>query len=172
MRRDIDAVRLSQAALLGAVGIATAYLAVLAVDPAVRESAPGWLRWFGRPGSGPTIAIVALGIVALCVFAYRSNAARARGSVSLTLVLALTVMNCLLGLASYWNCHDAAHPVFITPLMWTAQLVKGGTSELRMKRRRMSNTYPGRVGRCAVVVAWGDLPRGRQRGRDAVPHPG
>ncbi|MDT5059294.1 MAG: hypothetical protein QOF66_7660 [Mycobacterium sp.] len=132
MRRDIDAVRLSQAALLGAVGIATAYLAVLAVDPAVRESAPGWLRWFGRPGSGPTIAIVALGIVALCVFAYRSNAARGRGSVSLTLVLALTVMNCLLGMASYWNCHDAAHPVFITPLMWTAQLVKGGTSELRM----------------------------------------
>jgi len=78
------------------------------------------------------LAAVALGIVSLCVFSYRSNAARARGSVSLTLVLALTVMNCLLGLASYWNCHDAAHPVFITPLMWTAQLVKGGTSELRM----------------------------------------
>ncbi|WP_210085458.1 hypothetical protein [Mycobacterium sp. OAE908] len=129
MRRDVDAVRLAQAGLLGVVVAATVYLSVLAVDPAIREAAPEGLRWFGRPGSGPTIAVVAIGIVALCVIAYR---ARAAGSVSLTIVLALTVMNCVLGMASYWNCHDSAHPVFITPLMWTAQLVKGGVSELQM----------------------------------------
>jgi hypothetical protein len=129
MRRDIDAVRLAQGALLGVVVAATAYLSILALAPAVRDTAPGWLRWFGRPGSGPTIAVVALGILALCVIAYRT---KATGSVSLSVVLALTVMNCLLGMASYWNCHDAAHPAFITPLMWTAQLVKGSTSELHL----------------------------------------
>jgi hypothetical protein len=129
MRRDIDAVRLAQVGLLGVVVAATAYLAVLAVNPAIRHFAPDGLRWFGRPGSGPTIAVVVLGILVLCVLAYRSKAA---GSVSLTIVLALTVMNCVLGMASYWNCHDATHPMFITPLMWTAQLVKGGVSELQM----------------------------------------
>jgi hypothetical protein len=129
MRREIDAVRWAQGGLLGVVVAATAYLAVLAVNPTIRESAPDGLRWFGRPGSGPTIAVVALGIVALCVIAYRANSA---GSVSLTIVLALTVMNCTLGMASYWNCHDAAHPMFITPLMWTAQLVKGGVSDLKL----------------------------------------
>src|ERR1700761_3814804 len=129
MRRDIDPVRLAQGALFGVVVAATAYLAVLAVAPAARESSPAWLRWFGRPGSGPTIAVVAVAVVALCVLAYRSKAA---GSVSLSVVLALTVMNCLLGMASYWNCHDAEHPMFITPVMWTAQMVKGTTSELQM----------------------------------------
>ncbi|AGB26106.1 RyR domain protein [Mycobacterium sp. JS623] len=129
MRRHIDALRLAQGVLLGVVVAATAYLAVLALNPAIRESAPDGLRWFGRPGSGPTIAVVALGIVALCVIAYRANSA---GSVSLTIVLALTVMNSALGMASYWNCHDAAHPMFITPLMWTAQLVKGGVSDLKL----------------------------------------
>src|SRR5262245_29599446 len=107
MRRDIDAVRLAQVGLLGVVVAATAYLAALAVNPAIRHGAPDWLRWFGRPGSGPTIAVVTLGVVALCVIAYRSAAA---GSVALTIVLALTVMNCVLGMASYWDCHDAAHP--------------------------------------------------------------
>lgn len=127
MRRDIDAVRVAQVALLVVVAVATAYLAVLAVDPAIRDATPHWLHWFGRPASGPTIAVVAVGIVATCVIAYRFNGA---GSVALTIVLGLTVMNCLLGMASYWNCHDAAHPMFITPLMWTAQLVKGSTSTL------------------------------------------
>ncbi len=129
MRREIDAVRLAQVTLLSVVVAATAYLAVLAVAPAVRDGAPDWLRWFGGPGSGPTIAVVAVGIVALCAIAYRYRAA---GSVSLSIVLALTAMNCVLGMAAYWNCHDAAHPMFITPLMWTAQLVKGSTSELKM----------------------------------------
>jgi hypothetical protein len=153
MRRDIDAVRLAQVVLLAFVGAATAYLAVLAVNPAVRESVPGWLRWFGRPGSGPTIAVVALGVVALCVIAYRFNAA---GTVSLTVLLALTVMNCVLGMASYWNCHDAAHPVFITPVMWTAQLVKGSTSQLQVNGGACPTPIPvaldvGRLGSLAVI---------------------
>jgi hypothetical protein len=127
MRRDIDTVRVAQLALLVAVAVATAYLAALAVHPGLRDATPQWLHWFGRPASGPTIAVVAVGIVASCVIAYRFNGT---GSVSLTIALGLTVMNCLLGMASYWNCHDAAHPAFITPLMWTAQLVKGSTSTL------------------------------------------
>jgi hypothetical protein len=124
--------RVLRTVLLGFVVATAAYLSVLAVHPAARDSVPAWLRWFGRPASGLTIAVVAVAIIALCVISYRSDTAGGKGSVSLTIVLALTVMNCVLGLASYWNCHDAAHPMVITPLMWTAQLVKGGTSELEL----------------------------------------
>jgi hypothetical protein len=135
-------VRVLRTVLLGFVVAAAAYLAVLAVHPTVRDGGPAWLRWFGRPASGQTIAVVALAIIALCVIGFRSGTAGGKGSVSLTILLALTVMNCVLGMASYWNCHDAAHPVLITPLMWTAQLVKGGTSELQLNGQFCPDPIP------------------------------
>lgn len=122
--------------LLSLVVAITAYLAVLALHPAVRASAPASLQWFGRPGSGPTIGVVAVAIIALCVVSYRRSATLGgTGSVSLTIVLGLTAMNCVLGLASYWNCHDPAHPAFLTAVMWTAQLIKGSTSDLNLASR-------------------------------------
>jgi hypothetical protein len=135
-------VRVLRLVLLCFAVAAAAYLAVLAVHPAARDGGPAWMQWFGRPGSGLTIAIVALTIIALGVIGYRSNTADGKGSVSLTIVLALTVMNCVLGMASYWSCHDATHPMFITPLMWTAQLVKGGTSQLQLNGRGCPDPVP------------------------------
>lgn len=127
--------RVLRTVLLSFVVATTAYLAVLAVHPAVRDGAPASLQWFGRPGSGLTIGIVAAAIIALCVVSYRSGPTGGIGGVSLTIVLGLTAMNCVLGMASYWDCHDRAHPVFITAVMWTAQLIKGGTSDLNLASR-------------------------------------
>jgi hypothetical protein len=132
IRRDVGAVRVLRTVLLGLAAAVTAYLAVLAVHPSIRDGAPAWLRWFGRPASWQTMAVIAVVIVALCVISYRSASKSGSGSVSLTVLLALTVMNCVLGLASYWNCHDGAHPMVITPLMYTAQLIKGGTGQLQL----------------------------------------
>jgi hypothetical protein len=130
IRRDTGTARVLRTVLLVFVAAATAYLAVLAIHPSIRDSAPTLLRWFGRPESWQTMVIVVVAIVALCVLGFRSGRAGGNGSVSLTVVLALTVLNCVLGLASYWNCHDATHPLFITPLMYTAQLIKGSVSQL------------------------------------------
>ncbi|HEX3545781.1 MAG TPA: RyR domain-containing protein [Mycobacterium sp.] len=127
--------RVLRAVLLTFVVATTAYLAVLAVHPAAREDAPAVLQWFGRPGSGATIGIVALAIIVLGVVSYRSGPTVGTGSVSLSIVLGLTAMNCLLGMASYWDCHDPAHPMFITAVMWTAQLIRGGTSEINLASR-------------------------------------
>jgi hypothetical protein len=131
----IGRVRALRTVLLTFVAATTAYLAVLAVRPTARDAAPAALQWFGRPGSGPTIGIVALAIIALCVVSYRSGTTGGIGGVSLTIVLGLTAVNCLFGMASYWDCHDPAHPVFITAVMWTAQLIKGGTSDLNLASR-------------------------------------
>jgi RyR domain len=132
MRRDVGVVRVLRTVLLGIVAAVAAYLAVLALHPSVRDAAPSALRWFGRPASWQTMILIVAAIVALGVISYRSGSRDGKGSVSLTVVLALTVMNCVLGLASYWNCHDATHPMLITPVMYTAQLLKGGVSQLEL----------------------------------------
>ena len=130
--RDVSAVRVLRTVLSGCVVAMVAYLAVLALHPSLRDGLPGWLRWFGRPASWQTMTIIIVAIVVLCVLSYRAGYARGPGSVSLTVVLALTSMNVVLGFASYWNCHDETHAVFITPLMYTAQLLKGSVSELKL----------------------------------------
>jgi hypothetical protein len=180
IRRDTGVARVLRTLLLGFVAAATAYLAVLAVHPSVGDGAPAWLRWFGRTTSWQTIVIVVVAIVALCVLGYRSGSVGSKGSVSLTVVLALTAMNCVLGLASYWNCHDATHPVVITPLMWTAQLVKGGVGELQMNGHvcpaqtpvalevaRLSSLGVILVGVASVVVALFHSQLDRIRARTA-----
>ncbi|HZA10545.1 RyR domain-containing protein [Mycobacterium sp.] len=141
-RRDAGAVRVLRATLLGFVAVTTAYLAVLAVHPSIRDGLPAWLRWFGRPASWQTMVIIAAAIIALCVISYRSGTTQGIGSVSLTVVLSLTIMNCILGMASFWNCHDTTHPVFVTPLMYTAQLVKGSTSQVQLNGAICPNPPP------------------------------
>jgi voltage-gated potassium channel Kch len=105
------------------------YLAALALAPSILDAQPGWLAWFGRPGSMPTLAIVIVVLIAACVLSFRSSGSHRVVGVSFTVIAVLIAMSAVLGLASYWGCHDANHPAFFTPLMATAQLVKGSTSD-------------------------------------------
>jgi len=134
--RDVGATRTLRICLLILTAASVAYLALVAVIPAAREGLPPAVKWFGCPGSWQSILIVVGLILALCVFSYRRGGGGS-SSLPVTIVLGLTAVNCVLSVASYWNCHDATHPMFVTPLMWTLQLLKGSTSQLQLSSGRV-----------------------------------
>ena len=43
------------------------------------------------------------------------------------------------------SCHDATHPVFFQPLIWTVSLVKGGVSDFTLGEAHLPQSHPGRV---------------------------
>jgi len=118
------------------------YLAALALKPSIIDALPTWLSWFGRPGSMVTIAIVVAMFIALCYLTFRSRGSHRMVGVSFTVIAALVGMGALLGLSSYWACHDANHPAVFTPLMATAQLVKGSTSDFSVSGRTCPSPTP------------------------------
>lgn len=111
--------------LTGLALLLLGYLALLAASPGIRLSVPKALQWFGSPGSVATIAIVAAVLTVLALLVLRAYGTRETGA-PVAVVGALALISLVLGLASYWNCHDESHPRFFTALMWTADLVKGG----------------------------------------------
>lgn len=119
-----------------------AYLAVLALRPATIDALPPALGWFGRPGSMPTLAVVVAVLIAASVLTFRSNTSHRLVGVSFTVIAALITMTAILGLAAYWKCHDANHPAVFTPLMATAQLVKGSTSDFSVSGQTCPNPTP------------------------------
>lgn len=119
-----------------------AYLALLALQPSIVDVLPRWLGWFGRPGSMPTLAIVVAVLIAACVLNFRSGSSHGMVGVSFTVIAVLVGMSAVLGLSSYWGCHDANHPAFFTPLMATASLVKGSTSDFTVGGRTCPNPTP------------------------------
>ncbi|OIN80826.1 hypothetical protein K3U93_21720 [Mycobacterium malmoense] len=129
-------------AVSAAVLLLIGYLAVLALQPSLIDALPPWLGWFGRPGSMSTLAIVVAALIAACVLTFRSNASHRLVGVSFTVIAVLITMSAVLGLSSYWGCHDANHPAFFTPLMATAQLVKGSTSDFSVGGRTCPNPTP------------------------------
>ncbi len=129
--------------VVSAIGLLlVGYLAVLALMPSIPDALPPWLGWFGRPGSMPTLAIVIAVLIAACVLIFRSGGSHRLVGVSFTVIAALVTMSAVLGLTSYWGCHDANHPAFFTPLMATAQLVKGSTSDFSVGGRTCPNPTP------------------------------
>lgn len=129
--------------VVSAIGLLlVAYLAVLALVPSIIDALPPWLAWFGRPGSMPTLAVVIAVLIAACVLTFRSGGSHRLVGVSFTVIAALVTMSAVLGLASYWGCHDANHPAFFTPLVATAQLVKGSTSDFSVGGRTCPNPTP------------------------------
>jgi hypothetical protein len=116
-------------AVIGTGLLLVGYLAVLARQPSLLQAMPSWLGWFGRPGSMPTLVIMVTVLVVGCVLTFRSEGSHRMVGVSFTVIAVLVSMSAVLGLASYWGCHDANHPAFFTPLMATAQLVKGSTGD-------------------------------------------
>ncbi|ORB84169.1 hypothetical protein B1987_10610 [Mycobacterium kansasii] len=119
-----------------------AYLAAVALQPAILDVLPPGLSWFGRPGSMATIAVVVAVLIAVSVLNFRGNASHRLVGVSFTVIALLITMSAVLGLSSYWGCHDANHPAVFTPLMWTAQLVKGSTGDTSLSGRACPNPTP------------------------------
>jgi hypothetical protein len=104
------------------------YLAVLASWPQIRDGLPTAIRWFGEPNSAATIAVVVVVVAVLAAALWRSGAERRPGA-PVAVVAGLALISAFLGLASYWRCRDDANPTFFTPLIWTADLVKGGNAD-------------------------------------------
>ena len=86
MQRTVAPSRSLRATLLAVALILLGWLCLLAANPAAADKLPNWLRWFGRPGSATTIAIVAAVLVALCVMSFRSQSARRSGNVPVVVV--------------------------------------------------------------------------------------
>ncbi|WP_232078810.1 RyR domain-containing protein [Mycobacterium florentinum] len=118
------------------------YLAVLDLRPSIDDSYPPWLSWFGRPGSMPTLLVVVSVLIWASVLNFRSGSSHRVVGISFTLIAALVPMTAILGLTSYWGCHDANHPAFFTPLMATASLVKGGTGDFSVGGKTCPNPTP------------------------------
>ena len=131
------------------------YLAAVALRPAIIDSLPKWLGWFGRPGSMPTLGIMVTVLIAVCVLTFRSDVGHTMVGVSFTVIAALFTMTAALGLSAYWGCHDANHPAFFTPLMATAQLVKGGIGDYSLSGRTCPSPTPVglELGRIAALAA-------------------
>lgn len=129
--------------LVTAVGVLLiGYLAVLDVKPTIVDALPPALGWFGRAGSMPTLGIVVTVLIAACVLTFRSDSSHRLVGVSFTVIAVLITMTAILGLTSYWGCHDDNHPALFTPLMATASLVKGGTSDFSVSGRTCPNPTP------------------------------
>ncbi len=119
------ALRAARMALAGVTLLLLGHLTVLALNPGARLAQPEGLQWFGRPGSAATIAVVVAVLAILAGLVLRGHGIRETGA-PVAVVSGLAMISLILGLASYWNCHDDTHPRFFTALMWTAGLVKGG----------------------------------------------
>jgi hypothetical protein len=142
MQRMVAPSRSLQATLLTVALVLIGWLGILAARPKTAAKLPHSLSWFGRPGSSVTIAIVAAALVALCVLSFRSPSARRSGNIPVAVVAGLAATSAVLGLASYWQCHDATHPVFFQPLIWTVSLVKGGVGDFSLGKNTCPNPTP------------------------------
>lgn len=132
-----------------AVAIAViTWLCVLARRPGAADGLPAWLSWFGRPGSWPTVAVTVTVLIALCAQTFRNHGGNQSGGIPAAIVAGLAGAAALLGLASFWDCHDATHPRLFQPLIWTAVLIKGGMTDLTMNGRICPSVTPA-----ALVVA-------------------
>jgi hypothetical protein len=132
MHRNLTPSRVVRFTLSAVAAALLGWLCALAVRPSVADAMPARLNWFGRPGSWPTVAIVVVVLVALCALSFRSQGAQRSGNVPIAVVAGLAATSAVLGLSSYWSCHDATHPAFFQPLTWTAALVKGGIGDMTM----------------------------------------
>ncbi|BBZ52738.1 hypothetical protein H7H82_03115 [Mycobacterium heidelbergense] len=132
MRRSLMTSYAVRRAVFAIALLLIVYLAALALQPAILDRLPHWLRWFGRPGSMLTVGIVVAVLVTVCVLAFQSEGSTRLVGFSFTVVAGLVTTSAVLGLSSYWRCHDASHPAVYTPLVATAQLVTGSVGDFSL----------------------------------------
>src|ERR1700753_174598 len=142
MRRRKTDSPLIRALGAAAVVLLVCYLAAVAAQPSILDALPHGLNWFGRPGSMATMTIVVAVWVTICVMTFRSEVSHRLVGVSFTVIAVLFTISAVLGLAAYWKCHDANHPAIFTPLMWTAQLIKGSIGDTSLSGRTCPSPTP------------------------------
>jgi hypothetical protein len=103
-----------------------------------------WLAWYGRPRSFSTLALAVLALGAVCFQLYFSR--RSAAGTSITIVVVLSAVSFVLGIASYVPC--GGRTPFFTQLIWGAALVKGGMGDPSISRN----------GNSAVVCPADPLP--------------
>lgn len=108
------------------------YLALLAAYPSLPVRLHPWVAWFGARGSVPTILIAAATIGFACLLGWRAGGDQRSVGRPLGVTLALTVISAVLGFSSYLWCRDDAHPPFITSLLWTGGVMRGGLDDRRL----------------------------------------
>jgi hypothetical protein len=128
VRSAVGSLTATRTVLSVVAALAICYLAVLASWPQVRDGLPSAVRWFGQPNSATTIAVVIVVLVLLASALWRSGDNRRPGT-PVAIVAGLALISAVLGLASYWRCHDDSNPTFFTPVIWTANLVKGANAD-------------------------------------------
>ena len=102
---------------------AIAYVCARALDPTLASGAPGWIKWFGEPGSYATIGVI-LAFPALHLVVRRLSGKPPVTSAPLLLLAAMAASALALGMSAYWRCHGDQTP-FFAPLGWTLGLFVG-----------------------------------------------
>jgi len=148
MRRAVTTARVVRLAFSAVTVALVGYLCALAVRPSAADGLPTWLRWFGQPGDWPTIAIVVAVLTALSVLSLRSRGSQGSGNAPIAVVIGLAATGAVLGLSSYWSCHDASHPTFFQPLTMTGQMLTGTMDDQTLNGRNCPDLIPD-----ALVVA-------------------
>jgi hypothetical protein len=95
---------------------------------------PRWLQWLGQGGDWVPVVLVTAVIALLCISTYRLRRNRSSAAVPVIIVTGLTAISVVLGLSSYWRCSNEQNPTFITPLLWTVSLVKGGIGDQSLSK--------------------------------------
>jgi hypothetical protein len=121
--------RITQTSLLVvAVGL-IAVLVLLALASGWKRKGPHRLQWLGDGGDWRPTVLVAAVIALLCILTYRLRRNRSSAATPVMIVIGLTTTSLVLGFSSYWSCTNERHPKFVTPLLWTVSLVKGGIGD-------------------------------------------
>ncbi|OMC39024.1 hypothetical protein A5740_03010 [Mycobacterium sp. GA-1841] len=121
--RHVMVLRRFAAALLAGYACLISYLAIVALNPALRTHIPSWWTWFGAPGSSATISVT-LGLPLGYLILRRYATGRRLRSASLLVIGGMAVSAIVLAMGAYWKCHEAQSP-FFAPLSWTLGLFVG-----------------------------------------------
>jgi hypothetical protein len=142
LSRRRPAAAVARTVILALTVLVVLYLAMLAAWPWLDQRLPPWLAWFGAPDSLLSI-VVAAGLIAVtAVLSYRAHNARRGGGVPIAVIVGLTATTVVLALSSLIRCGDGNHPILVTPLMWTAELVKGGIDDRLLSGHLCPATTP------------------------------
>ncbi len=155
MPRSQVAFRAVRPVIFAIAALMIAYLAAVALRPSLTAELPPWLGWFGHPGSMLTVTIVVIVLMTVCLLALSAEGSSRLVGASFTVVAVLVTITAVLGLSSYWRCHDANHPAVYTPLVATAQLITGSVGDFSMDRGNCPSPTPValQVARIATLLA-------------------
>jgi peptidoglycan/LPS O-acetylase OafA/YrhL len=99
-----------------------------------------WLNWLATGADWVPVVLVTTVIALLCILTYRVRRNRSSATVRVTIVIGLTAISLVLGFTSYWKGTNGDHPTFVTPLLWTVSLMKGGIGDVGLPSGGLKNT--------------------------------